>query len=51
MEARNSTPNRSAVAAASLGGLLFGFDTAVIAGVTDALRGTFGLSAAQLGAA
>ncbi|WP_404337562.1 sugar porter family MFS transporter [Sphingomonas sp. MMS12-HWE2-04] len=37
--------------AASLGGLLFGFDTAVIAGVTEALRGTFGLSAAELGAA
>lgn len=43
--------NRSAIAAASLGGLLFGFDTAVIAGVTEALRGTFGLSPAELGAA
>jgi sugar porter (SP) family MFS transporter len=43
--------NRSAVAAASLGGLLFGFDTAVIAGVTEALRGSFGLSAAELGGA
>jgi sugar porter (SP) family MFS transporter len=43
--------NPSAIIAASLAGLLFGFDTAVIAGVTDALRGTFDLSAAQLGAA
>lgn len=43
--------NRSAVVAASLGGLLFGFDTAVIAGVTEALRGTFSLSPAQLGTA
>ncbi|MDQ0252329.1 sugar porter (SP) family MFS transporter [Sphingomonas kyeonggiensis] len=51
MEAGTSTLNRSAVGAASLGGLLFGFDTAVIAGVTDALRHTFHLSAAELGAA
>ncbi|TGX46547.1 MFS transporter [Sphingomonas naasensis] len=43
--------NPSAIIAASLAGLLFGFDTAVIAGVTEALRGTFDLSAAQLGAA
>ncbi|TGX49707.1 sugar porter family MFS transporter [Sphingomonas gei] len=43
--------NPSAIIAASLAGLLFGFDTAVIAGVTDALRGTFALSPAQLGAA
>ncbi len=33
----------------SLGGLLFGFDTAVIAGVTGALRQTFHLNPAQLG--
>ena len=35
----------------ALGGLLFGFDTAVISGVTDALRSQFSLSAAGLGAA
>ena len=34
---------------ASLGGLLFGFDTAVIAGTTHALTETFHLSAAALG--
>jgi sugar porter (SP) family MFS transporter len=34
---------------ASLAGLLFGFDTAVIAGVTQALRAAFGLSPAYLG--
>jgi MFS transporter, SP family, arabinose:H+ symporter len=33
----------------ALGGLLFGFDTAVIAGTTHALTITFGLSSAQLG--
>lgn len=51
MDARYGAANRSAVGAASLAGLLFGFDTAVIAGVTEALRGTFDLSPAQLGAA
>lgn len=51
MEASTRAFNRSAIVTASLGGLLFGFDTAVIAGVTEALRSTFGLSAAQLGAA
>jgi sugar porter (SP) family MFS transporter len=51
MSAANGKLNPSAIVAASLAGLLFGFDTAVIAGVTDALRGTFGLSATQLGAA
>jgi sugar porter (SP) family MFS transporter len=35
--------------AAALGGLLFGFDTAVISGTTDALRGKFALSDALLG--
>ena len=35
---------------ASLAGLLFGFDTAVIAGVTQALREAYGLSPAGLGA-
>lgn len=39
---------RSAVIAA-LGGLLFGFDTAVISGTTDALKRVFSLSAAGLG--
>jgi MFS transporter, SP family, arabinose:H+ symporter len=33
----------------ALGGLLFGFDTAVIAGATHSIRTVFGLSAAQLG--
>jgi sugar porter (SP) family MFS transporter len=51
MRATNGRLNPSAIIAASLAGLLFGFDTAVIAGVTEALRGTFELSAAQLGAA
>jgi sugar porter (SP) family MFS transporter len=35
---------------ASLAGVLFGFDTAVIAGVTHALRETFALTPAALGA-
>lgn len=39
---------RSAIVAA-LGGLLFGFDTAVIAGTTRALTDTFGLSEMTLG--
>ncbi|MDT8758300.1 sugar porter family MFS transporter [Sphingomonas psychrotolerans] len=51
MTATKRKLSSSAIVAASLAGLLFGFDTAVIAGVTEALRGTFGLSAAQLGAA
>ncbi len=34
---------------AALGGLLFGFDTAVISGTTDALSGVYGLSSASLG--
>jgi sugar porter (SP) family MFS transporter len=38
------------VVAASLAGLLFGFDTAVIAGVTHALREVYTLSPAGLGA-
>jgi MFS family permease len=36
---------------ASLAGLLFGFDTAVISGVTQDLRTTFSLSPAGLGVA
>jgi sugar porter (SP) family MFS transporter len=51
MSATKGRLSPSAIVAASLAGLLFGFDTAVIAGVTEALRGTFELSAAQLGAA
>jgi sugar porter (SP) family MFS transporter len=39
------------IIAASLAGLLFGFDTAVISGVTQALRATFELSPAGLGLA
>lgn len=34
---------------AALGGLLFGFDTAVISGTTGALQNYFGLSEAMLG--
>ena len=34
---------------AALGGLLFGFDTAVIAGITDALTKTYSLSTGGLG--
>src|SRR5438270_11945052 len=37
------------VVVASLAGLLFGFDTAVISGVTTALRTVFHLGAAGLG--
>jgi len=36
-------------AVAALGSFLFGFDTAVISGTTDALRLRFGLDSAQLG--
>lgn len=39
---------RSSIVAA-LGGLLFGFDTAVISGTTDALRKVFELTSQQLG--
>jgi sugar porter (SP) family MFS transporter len=37
------------IAVGALGGLLFGFDTAVIAGTTHSLTTTFALSPAQLG--
>ncbi|GAB2483662.1 sugar porter family MFS transporter [Luteococcus sediminum] len=40
---------RSALVA-SLGGLIFGFDTAVISGTTDALKAYFSLSSTELGA-
>jgi MFS transporter, SP family, arabinose:H+ symporter len=46
--ALNTTLVKSTVVAA-LGGLLFGFDTAVIAGATSALTSTFTLSASTLG--
>lgn len=46
--ALNTTLVKSTVIAA-LGGLLFGFDTAVIAGATSALTSTFTLSASTLG--
>jgi len=39
---------RSAIVA-SLGGLIFGFDTAVISGTTDALKAVFHLSDSGLG--
>ena len=39
------------IAAASLAGLLFGFDTAVISGVTQALRDAFSLTPSGLGLA
>jgi hypothetical protein len=39
----------SSVAAAALAGLLFGFDTAVISGVTSDLRDLFALSPNELG--
>lgn len=48
MSKLNSYLLRSSLVAA-LGGLLFGFDTAVIAGTTRALSEEFGLSAAMLG--
>jgi SP family xylose:H+ symportor-like MFS transporter len=44
----NSLVLRSAIVA-SLGGLIFGFDTAVISGTTDALKKVFHLSDAGLG--
>ncbi|HEX8668377.1 MAG TPA: sugar porter family MFS transporter [Allosphingosinicella sp.] len=43
--------SRGAVAAGALAGLLFGFDTAVIAGVTGAIRDNFQLSDWGFGAA
>lgn len=44
-----SRVNIFTVVVASLAGLLFGFDTAVISGVTTALRTVFHLGAAGLG--
>ncbi len=48
--AQKGSSGRAATAAA-LGGLLFGFDTAVIAGVTQALTDSFDLTSTGLGAA
>ncbi|QAY76641.1 sugar porter family MFS transporter [Sphingosinicella sp. BN140058] len=50
MEEARAPYNRAAVIAAALAGLLFGFDTAVIAGTTGALRDAFALSPSGLGA-
>lgn len=47
----SSATHTRAVVAMSLGGLLFGFDTAVISGVTDALRSNYALSEPGLGLA
>jgi MFS family permease len=46
---RVSTRLLGSAAVAALGGFLFGFDTAVISGATDALRLRFGLGSNQLG--
>src|SRR5690349_20409065 len=48
-EREMSRVNIFTVVVASLAGLLFGFDTAVISGVTTALRQVFHLSEAGLG--
>lgn len=48
----SGSPSRTVIkctAAAALGGLLFGFDTAVIAGLTKALSEVYGLTASSLG--
>lgn len=47
--ARATTAIILSAAGAALGGLLFGFDTAVISGTTSALQERFGLSDAMLG--
>ena len=44
-----NTPLAMSTAVAALGGLLLGFDTAVIAGATQALRHTFALTPLMLG--
>lgn len=48
-EARITTSIILSAAGAALGGLLFGFDTAVISGATQSLQHHFGLSEAMLG--
>ena len=49
--AQGRSAHGGAVIAAALAGLLFGFDTAVIAGVTHALTASFALTSSGLGAA
>ncbi len=44
-----NAPLKKATAVGALGGLLFGFDTAVIAGTTHSLTAVYGLSPSQLG--
>ncbi|PYU50333.1 MAG: MFS transporter [Acidobacteria bacterium] len=44
-----NAPLKKATVVGALGGLLFGFDTAVIAGTTHSLTTVYGLSASQLG--
>ncbi|MCF7817370.1 MAG: sugar porter family MFS transporter [Kiritimatiellales bacterium] len=46
---KNKSPIYASTVIAALGGLLFGFDTAVISGTTGALQSYFGLSEAMLG--
>lgn len=48
---RHGAGYKGAVIAAALAGLLFGFDTAVIAGITHGLTDSFALSPSGLGAA
>lgn len=48
---KDGSAHRGAVTAAALAGLLFGFDTAVIAGITHALTDSFALSPSGLGIA
>ncbi|OLB85184.1 MAG: MFS transporter [Acidobacteria bacterium 13_2_20CM_2_57_6] len=44
-----NAPLKKATVVGALGGLLFGFDTAVIAGTTHSLTAVYGLSPSQLG--
>lgn len=48
-DARFTGPLVTSTGIAALGGLLFGFDTAVISGTTDALRSVYDLSGFGLG--
>ena len=49
MSARVNGPLMGCTLIAAMGGLLFGFDTAVISGTTEALRKVFTLTSGQLG--
>ena len=49
MSTRVNGPLMGSTVIAALGGLLFGFDTAVISGTTDALKAVFTLTSGQLG--